>query len=139
MPQKSLSDNKELAILQDIVSEGLHNGKSRQEIFDALKENYTDKKTLAGIVAKTPNKAQIKANVPWRNLMMTLISLLAIGAVLYNLLVFKHHTQIIKATSIILIITVCSADISGYYLQAKRKLFHMPVIVFFSPLLFNPT
>jgi hypothetical protein len=70
MAQKSLPDNKELRYLQDFITEELHNGKSRQDIFIALNDNYRDTKTLATIICETPTALQIKANLPWRNVMI---------------------------------------------------------------------
>jgi hypothetical protein len=65
VPQRSLTDNKELASLQEIINQGLHNGKSRQEIFAQLKDNYRDTKTLATIICDTPSASQITVNIPW--------------------------------------------------------------------------
>jgi hypothetical protein len=129
MPQKSLTHNKELASLQEIINQGLHNGKSRQEIFTELKDNYRDTKTLANIIVNTPNAAQIKANVPWRNAMICAVVLFGIMGIVQNLYLIEQPSQLKKITSCLFIIVICTFDIWSYFYESVRKLWRVPLII----------
>jgi fucose 4-O-acetylase-like acetyltransferase len=129
MPQKSLSDNKELSYLQDFIHQELHNGKSRQDIFLKLKDNYRDTKTLAEIVANTPTESQIKANIPWRNVMICAIVVFGVMGIVQNLFLIEQPSQLKKIISCVFIILICSFDIWLYLYESKRKLWRLPFTI----------
>jgi hypothetical protein len=121
--QKSLSDAKELKNLNEIVFEGLRNGKSRQNIFEELKENYKDHKTLAAIIAQTPTEVQVRANQPWRNAIMAIAVLFSIAVIICIWYGMPEISLQKKIFSTMLLVAFAALDIFIYHTERKKKLF----------------
>jgi ABC-type branched-subunit amino acid transport system permease subunit len=121
--QKSLSDAHELKNLNEIVSEGLRNGKSRQNIFEELKAHYKDQKTLATIISQTPTEAQVRANQPWRNAIIAIAVLLLIAVVICIWFGMPEITLQKKIFSTMLLVAFAALDIYIYHNERRKKLF----------------